>query len=386
MKSYKLKPLLLALSMILPSIAFAEESYEGKSQAEINKQGKNFAKGLNMGAPTNDSSSGIIGMFTGVVSTYQSIANATYNTNVIPSAIGKQNIQECTSMTQEEVNALINSNDANQKMRGIECDAVRTNEKTNDLMETRRIDPKKDSLIKTFNENQKKVAQTDENGKISITCNAVGGGSGAKLEESCIIVAAPTVKSCKSNLVVTCIDTVKNKVINDRNTECGSGKVGVDPDQKQGDINFNVQAGTLSSSVKGGARQFFVVDKDKAISKGANFVVTQTYASSSSIFYRGNAYYLNGTKVYSTNSKGNKYPNTNVNHLIVNGWNSISYVGNSKNASIYMKVPFFDKKGDECNLVCTDVWDMTCTEELMSDDGIDDDGSADYDEKNKIIY
>ena len=35
MKSYNLKPLLLALSMILPSIAFAEESYEGKSQAEI---------------------------------------------------------------------------------------------------------------------------------------------------------------------------------------------------------------------------------------------------------------------------------------------------------------------------------------------------------------
>lgn len=385
MKSYKLKPLLLALSMILPSIAFAEESYEGKSQAEINKQGKNFAKGLNMGAPTNESSNGVGGMFTGAVSTYQSIANTTYNTNVIPSALGKQNIQECTSMTQEEVNALINSNDANQKMRGIECDAVRTNEKTNDLMETRRIDPKKDSLITTFNENQKKAIQTDENGKITISCNTVGGGSGAKLEESCIIVATPTVKTCKSNLVVTCVDTIKNKVINDRNTECGSGKVGVDPDQKQGDINFNVQAGTLSASVKS-AQKFFVVDKDKAISKGANFVVTQTYASAGSIFYRSNAYYLNGTKVYSTTSKGNKYPNTNVNHLIVNGWNSISYVGNSKNASMYMKVPFFDKKGDECNLVCTDVWDMTCTEELMSDDGINDDGSADYDEKDKIIY
>lgn len=384
MKSFKLKPLLLVLSMVLPSIAFAEDSYEGKSQSQINSQGKNFAKGLNMGAPTNESSSGIIGMFTGVVSTYQSIANTTYNTNVIPSALGKQNIQECTSMTQEEVNALINSNDANQKMRGIECDAVRTNEKTNDLMETRRIDPKKDSLITTFNENQKKAIQTDENGKITITCNTVGGGSGAKLEESCIIVATPTVKTCKSNLVVTCIDTVKNKVINDRNTECGSGKVGVDPDQKQGDINFNVQAGTLSASVKG-AKKFFVVDKDKAISKGGNFVLTQTYASAGLIF-SSNTYRLNGTTVYSTRSKGNKYPNTNVNHLIVNGWNSISYVGYSNNASMYMKVPFFDKKGDECNLVCTDVWDMTCTEELMSDDGIDDDGSADYDEKDKIIY
>lgn len=384
MKSFKLKPLLLVLSMVLPSIAFAEDSYEGKSQSQINSQGKNFAKGLNMGAPTNESSSGVIGMFTGVVSTYQSIANTTYNTNKIPSALGKQNIQECTSMTQEEVNALINSNDADKKMRGIQCDAVRTNEKTNDLMETRRIDPKKDSLIKTFNENQKKVAQTDENGKITITCNTVGGGSGAKLEESCIIVAAPTVKSCKSNLVVTCIDTVKNKVINDRNTECGSGKVGVDPDQKQGDINFNVQAGTLSASVKG-AKKFFVVDKDKAISKGANFVLTQTYASGGGLFRR-NTYYLNGTNVYSTRNSGSKYPNANVNHLIVNGWNSISYSGSSTNASMYMKVPFFDKKGDECNLVCTDVWDMTCTEERMTDDGIDDDGSADYDENNKIIY
>lgn len=385
MKSFKLKPLLLVLSMVLPSIAFAEESYEGKSQAQINSQGKDFAKGLNMGAPTNESSSGIIGMFMGVVSTYQSIANATYNTNVIPSALGKQNIQECTSMTQEEVNALINSNDADQKMRGIECDAVRTNEKTNDLMETRRIDPKKDSLITTFNENQKKAAQTDENGKITITCNTVGGGSGAKLEESCIIVSTPTVKSCKSNLVVTCIDTVKNKVINDRNTECGSGKVGVDPDQKQGDINFNVQAGTLSANVKS-AKKFFVVDKDKAISKGANFVLTQTYASAGGLFRR-NTFYLNGTNVYSTRSSGNKYHNTNVNHLIVNGWNSINYgVGVSTSASMYMKVPFFDKKGDECNLVCTDVWDMTCTEELMEDDGIEDDDSTDYDEDNKIIY
>lgn len=385
MKSFKLKPLLLVLSMVLPSIAFAEESYEGKSQAQINSQGKNFAKGLNMGAPTNESSGEVGGMFTGAANTYQSIANATYNTNVIPSALGKQNMQQCTSMTQEEVNALINSNDADQKMRGIECDAVRTNEKTNDLMETRRIDPKKDSLIKTFNENQKKVAQTDENGKISITCNTVSGGSGAKLEESCIIVSTPTVKSCKSNLVVTCVDTIKNKVINDRTTECGNGKLGVDPDQKMPEITFDVNAGTLYANLYGGERKFFVVDKDKAIAKGGKFIVTQTYASAGGLI-SGNRYYVNGTMVYSIKSGGTKNHNINVNHLIKNGWNTIKYSGISKKKSMRMSVPFFDKKGDECNLVCTEVWDMTCTEELMHDDGIEDDGSTDYDENNKIVY
>lgn len=386
MKSYKLKPLLLALSMILPSIAFAEESYEGKSQAEINKQGKNFAKGLNMGAPTNESSNGVGGMFTGAVSTYQSIANTTYNTNVIPSALGKQNIQECTSMTQEEVNALINSNDANQKMRGIECDAVRTNEKTNDLMETRRIDPKKDSLITTFNENQKKAIQTDENGKITISCNTVGGGSGAKLEESCIIVATPTVKTCKSNLVVTCVDTIKNKVINDRNTECGSGKIGVDPDQRVDSIGYNIATGEVYASTKDSDKKFFVIDKDKVIAKGGNFIVTQVYASAGMWFSYRNTWKVNGTTVYTHKSSGTRTINLNVNHLIQNGWNSLSYTGASSKSSISMNVPFLSDSGDECNLVCTDVWDMTCTEELMSDDGIDDDGSADYDEKDKIIY
>lgn len=386
MKSYRLKPLLLALSMILPSIAFAEESYEGKSQAEINKQGKGFANSLNMGAPTSESSNSVSGMFTGSASTYQGIANSTYNTNVIPSSLGNKNIQECTSMTQQEVNALINSTDANQKMRGIQCDAVRTNEKTNDMMETRRIDPKKDSLITTFNENQKKAAQRDENGKISITCNTVSGGSGAKLEESCIIVSTPTVKSCKSNLVVTCVDTIKNKVINDRTTECGNGKLGVDPDQKTPQVTFDVNAGTLYANLYGGERKFFVVDKDKAIAKGGKFIVTQTYASAGRFFASGNSFYVNGTKVYSNKNKGTINHNINVNHLIKNGWNIIKYSGISKNKSMTMRVPFFDKKGDECNLVCTEVWDMTCTEELMHDDGIEDDGSTDYDEDNKIVY
>ena len=78
MKSYKLKPLLLALSMILPSIAFAEESYEGKSQAEINKQGQNYAKSLNKGTPTNGSSNGVMGMFEGVENNYKNIAKTMF--------------------------------------------------------------------------------------------------------------------------------------------------------------------------------------------------------------------------------------------------------------------------------------------------------------------
>lgn len=384
MESYKLKYLLLALSMISPSITFAE-TYEGKSQAEINKQGQNYAKSLNKGTPTNGSSNGVMGMFEGVENNYKNIANATYNTNVIPSSLGNQRIQECTSMTQQEINALLNSTDSNQRKRGIECDAVRTNEKTNDMMETRRIDPKKDSLITTFNENQKKAAQRDENGKISITCNTVNGGSGSKLEESCIIVSTPTVKSCKSNLTVTCIDTIKNKVINDRTTECGSGKIGVDPDQRVDSITFNVQAGTLSGSIKSSDKKFFVIEKDKAIAKGGNFVVTETYASAGSLL-SSNRFRVNGTIVYSTRNRGTKYHNINVNHLIVNGWNSISYLGSSNTATMKMSVPFLDNKGDECNLVCNEVWDMTCTEEIMQDDGIEDDGSTDYDENNKIVY
>lgn len=386
MRSYKLKPLLLGLSMILPSIAFAAESYEGKSQAEINKQGKDFAKGLNTGAPTSDANNGILGTSNSEVNTYQNIASNTYNTNVIPSSLGKQKIQKCTSMTQDEVNTLINSSNAEQKMLGIDCDAIRTNEKTNDLMETRRIDPKKDSLITTFNENQKKAVQTDENGKITITCNTVGGGSGAKLEESCIIVAAPTVKTCKSNLVVTCVDTIKNKVINDRTTECGSGKIGVDPDQRVDSIEYNIATGGVYANTVGSDKKFFVIDKDKAIAKGGNFIVTQVYASAGMWFTNGNNWRVNGTTVYTHRNSGTRTINLNVNHLIKNGWNSLSYLGISSQSSISMNVPFLSNSGDECNLVCTDVWDMTCTEELMKDDGIEDDGSIDYDEDNKTIY
>lgn len=386
MRSYKLKPLLLGLSMILPSIAFAAESYEGKSQAEINKQGKDFAKGLNTGAPTSDANNGILGTSNSEVNTYQNIASNTYNTNVIPSSLGKQKIQKCTSMTQDEVNTLINSSNAEQKMLGIDCDAIRTNEKTNDLMETRRIDPKKDSLITTFNENQKKAVQTDENGKITITCNTVGGGSGAKLEESCIIVAAPTVKTCKSNLVVTCVDTIKNKVINDRTTECGSGKIGVDPDQRVDSIEYNIATGGVYANTVGSDKKFFVIDKDKAIAKGGNFIVTQVYASAGMWFTNGNNWRVNGTTVYTHRNSGTRTINLNVNHLIKNGWNSLSYSGISSQSSISMNVPFLSNSGDECNLVCTDVWDMTCTEELMKDDGIEGDGSIDYDEDNKTIY
>jgi hypothetical protein len=372
--------------MILPSIAFAAESYEGKSQAEINKQGKDFAKGLNTGAPTSDANNGILGTSNSEVNTYQNIASNTYNTNVIPSSLGKQKIQKCTSMTQDEVNTLINSSNAEQKMLGIDCDAIRTNEKTNDLMETRRIDPKKDSLITTFNENQKKAVQTDENGKITITCNTVGGGSGAKLEESCIIVAAPTVKTCKSNLVVTCVDTIKNKVINDRTTECGSGKIGVDPDQRVDSIEYNIATGGVYANTVGSDKKFFVIDKDKAIAKGGNFIVTQVYASAGMWFTNGNNWRVNGTTVYTHRNSGTRTINLNVNHLIKNGWNSLSYLGISSQSSISMNVPFLSNSGDECNLVCTDVWDMTCTEELMKDDGIEDDGSIDYDEDNKTIY
>jgi len=356
MRSYKLKPLLLGLSMILPSIAFAAESYEGKSQAEINKQGKDFAKGLNTGAPTSDANNGILGTSNSEVNTYQNIASNTYNTNVIPSSLGKQKIQECTSMTQDEVNTLINSSNAEQKMLGIDCDAIRTNEKTNDLMETRRIDPKKDSLITTFNENQKKVAQTDSKGKVSITCNTSSAGENSKLEESCIIVATPTLKTCFNKLTVACIEKYTNQAVTNKASHCRD-EIGIDPSKTERGAIFDIANQTVHMSGNSGSRAFFVKNKDEAIAKYGNFYRTWIEGWKS-----GKRTYFNGREIWK--GKGGSGVVENWNSIIVEGWNTLSWDGG---ASLSIKGPFFQDR-TPCEVVCNDVWDMVCSEEIITDD------------------
>lgn len=354
MKLNKFKPLLLIASMALPSILFAE-TYEGKSQAEINKQGKDFTNNLNKGAPTGDSSNSVGGMFGDSENKYQNIANATYNTNVIPTSLGKKNIQECTSMTQEEVNALINSGDAEKKMRGIECDAVRTNEQTNDLMETRRIDPKKDSLITTFNENQQKAAQTDSKGNVSITCNTSSTGGNSKLEESCIIVATPTLKTCFNKLTVACIEKYSNQAVTNKASHCRD-EIGIDPSKTEGGASFDIANQAVHMSGNSGNRAFFVKNKDEAIAKYGNFYRTWIEGWKS-----GKRTYFNGREIWK--GKGGSGAVENWNSMIVEGWNTLSWDGG---ASLSIKGPFFQDR-TPCEVVCNDVWDMVCSEEIITD-------------------
>lgn len=373
----KLKRTILIMCLFsISGFSFAE-TYEGKSQVEINNAGKSFTNSINQGAPTASTGNTLLSTLGNIAGIYNSIANSTYNTNVIPSHLGHDKIFECTSYTQEEVNAMINSPNAQIKTAGIECDAVRTNERVNDELENKRIDPKKDNLITTFNENQKNAVQRDNNGEISITCSTSSGNTNSVINESCIIVSSPKIKSCLNTLSVVCTDQLTNKVITDINTECRGDVYGVDPSKGSGNPTFNIPNGKLETHFNHGVVKFWVEDKDRAIGEGGNFILNRYYGEGVS-FWHSTILRLNGERIAYHRGDGDSWHNFNVNHLIVNGWNTVTHTGARNSFAVFL-VPYFEDT-KACDLVCKDTWTMQCTESDMEDDINEADDLTDYDE------
>lgn len=335
------------LLLSLSGAVFAANSMSGMSQQELNKLGQDAAKGTKaiQGFKIDDSQ-----LKTIKADYANSDLVTTYNPNKAATEQGSAKKWQCLSYTDAQIQAMYKSSNPSEKSLAAECDPIRLNEMTNDKMQGRYGDPLENELVRLFTERQNSNNQNASAGNVNISCSPLAGSNNEKTEESCIINMLPVEKTCVRTLKVACYASDTGKYHNDLSNQCMT-KGGIDPNKKMGSsVTFDQAKKTVTLSGNGNPISFWVEKKEEALTEG-DFILEYVTG-----WKDGKLTYLNGTEIYK--GKSGSSPNSNINHIIVDGWNTLSWGGG---ATARIRGPYYTKK-ENCEIICTETWEEACVD------------------------
>ena len=196
----------LLTSLLLLSfsgVSYAATSLAGKSQQELNKIGQSEAKQTKAikGFTINDSNLRTINP-----NYAETDLTSTYNAMKAPTEAGSAKKWQCLSYTDAQIQQMYKSATATDKQLAVDCDAIRSAEKTNDKMDGNYGDPLENALVKMFTERQNEQIKNGASGDINIECSPLGGAGGPETEEVCTVQLLPVEKTCSRELKVVCYD------------------------------------------------------------------------------------------------------------------------------------------------------------------------------------